>query len=100
MTILGILQFLSQIHPWVCMTSQTTDRVNGKEGVEVARGRKECLQQTQKQDNESFNTSHFLPQMKDATRDQHLRICHRRGIVTTTRRYFLKTRRLSIQGNE
>ena len=61
MTILGILQFLLQIHPWVCTTSQTTDRVNGKEGVEVVRGRKECLQQTQKQDDESSNTSHFSP---------------------------------------
>ena len=47
------------------MNSQTTDRVNGKEGMEVARGRKECLQQTQKQDDEFSNASHSLPQVKD-----------------------------------
>jgi len=30
-----------QIHPWVHMSSQTTDGVNRKKGIEVVRGRKE-----------------------------------------------------------
>jgi len=43
--------------------------INGKEGMEVARGRKECLQQTQKQNDESSNASHSLPQVKNAARN-------------------------------
>jgi len=37
--------------------------------MEVARGRKECLQQTQKQDDKFSNASYSLPQVKDVTRD-------------------------------
>ena len=43
MTILRILQLLSQIYPWIRMSCQTTDGVNGKERAEMAREREECL---------------------------------------------------------
>jgi len=43
-TILGILQFLLLVHTWVCTSSQTTDGINGKESMEVARRREERLQ--------------------------------------------------------
>jgi len=43
-TILGVLQFLSLVHTWVHTSSQAADRVNRKEGVEVARRREEHLQ--------------------------------------------------------
>jgi len=37
--------------------------------MEVARGREEHLQQTQKQDNKFSNASYSSPQVKDMTRD-------------------------------
>ena len=42
-TILGILQLLLKIHPWVRTSYQTTDGANKKKGMEVTRRRKECL---------------------------------------------------------
>jgi len=82
------------------MTSQTTDGINRKEGIEMAREKKECLQQTQKQNDKSPNASHLLLQVKDVTRDRCLRICHRRSIIATTRGQFLETHCLPIQGNK
>jgi len=43
MTVPRILQFLLQIHTWICTSSQTVDRVDRKESMEVVGGREEHL---------------------------------------------------------
>jgi len=43
MTILRILQLLLQIYPQIYISHQTTDEVNKKEKVEIAKGREEHL---------------------------------------------------------